>query len=260
MSIIGGVTGIMFGNQMFSVTTSGGLQLDGAPCGGGSGVTGPMGPSGATGPQGIQGPSGTTGQDGQQGLQGIQGIQGPSGVTGPQGPSGVTGPAGSGATGPTGSAGTAGSNGLGFSAMTRLTADRMSNSATVISNVTGLAFAVLSGQTYAYQFGVLFRTPATTTGLAVSVNYPASGIQSAVARVPFAADGAGGESQGWITASDDLVIGTGVQAANTDYFAEVRGVIAPTSSGTVQVRFRSEVASSAVTIRAGSYGLLSVLP
>lgn len=251
MSQLGGVTSINIGGNVLSVDTSGGLTWCGQPAGSGSGVTGPMGPPGST-VTGPQGPPGST-------------------VTGPQGPSGNTGPAGSDSTvpgpqgiqgiqgdpGPSG-VGSAGAPGLGFSAITRLTQDHRSI-AVALSNVTGLAFSVSSGVTCAYQFVVAFRTPATTTGLGLSVNYPSATLASGKARIPFAADGAGGEFQGWITASDDSVVGTGVQAVNTDYLAEVCGLLVPSSNGTLQLRFRTEIANSAVTIRAGSYGLLSLL-
>ena len=141
----------------------------------------------------------------------------------------------------------------------KLTADLAASTSTTLTNTTGLSFPVTSGVYYHFKFGVLFRSAATTTGLKLGMTFPAVTRFGATIMTPIAADGAGGQFQGWITTSGDSVIGTGVQAANTDYFAIIEGMILASANGTLQVQHASEVASSGVTIRQGSFGQLYTL-
>jgi hypothetical protein len=142
----------------------------------------------------------------------------------------------------------------------KLTADLPINTAIALTNATGLSFPVTANTYYHFKFLVVFSTAATTTGIRLSISTPASpAILSATASIPIAADGAGGEFQGWITASDDVVIGTGVQAINTNYMAIVEGtILTGAAAGTVQLRYGSEIAGSGVTIRRASLGQLTI--
>jgi hypothetical protein len=141
----------------------------------------------------------------------------------------------------------------------KLTADLTAQTTTTLADATGLSFAAAANTYYHFKFVVVFRTAATTTGIQLSVAAPATPtVFSAKASIAIAADGASGEWQGWITASNDAVIGTGVQAANTDYVAIVEGTIRTgATAGTVQLRYASEVAASAVTIRNGSLAIIT---
>jgi hypothetical protein len=149
--------------------------------------------------------------------------------------------------------------GGGGPASVKITSDLPVSGSTTLGNANGLSFSVNANTYYHYKFVVVFRTAATTTGIRLSVTTPASPtVFSGKAQIPIAIDGAGGEWQGWITASDDAVIGTGVQAANTDYIAIVEGnILTGATAGTIQLRFASEVAGSNVTIRNGSFGQLT---
>lgn len=190
-------------------------------------LVGPAGPAGAQGHQGIQGPTGSAG------AQGIQGIAGSAGAPGAQGPSGDA------------------------SAITcKITADAAALTGTTLTNVSGLGFAVTAGNYYSFEFVVLFQSAATTTGLRLGLTLPAATVYSASVDIPIAADGAGGSMQGWLTTSGDSVLGTGVQAATTTYAATIRGLILPSASGTLQVQAATEVASSAITIKQGSHGIM----
>ena len=229
MSELGGLTSLRIGNfclNTSNLTQDGFLRLSGCTVN-----SQPI--SGVTGPQGPAGPPGSS-------------------ITGPQGPPGSDGI--SGAPGAEGPPGSPGASGLGFTAISRLTQD-LNSVAVALSNATGLGFSVLSGIPYAYQFQVLFRTPATTTGLGLAVTHPA-GVGAYTAKIPHAADGSDSHWEGHGTASDDPILSTGVQAANTDYLAQVQGVLTPSSDGTIQLRFRTEVANSRVSLRAGSWGWL----
>lgn len=141
----------------------------------------------------------------------------------------------------------------------KLTADLAAYNATALTDATGLSFSVTANTYYHFRFLIMFQSAATTTGIRLSVSIPAFTRFSAKANIPLAAESAAGEWQGWITASDDAVIGTGVMVINTDYVAVVEGIILPSANGTLQLRYGSEVAASNVIIRQGSAGFLNTL-
>lgn len=137
----------------------------------------------------------------------------------------------------------------------RKTADQSSTS-TALVNVTDMVFPVETGKAYTFDFFVGFQTAATTTGLGLAVTAPA-GLIAYEASIPLAADGTGGVFHGHGTSSGDLILSTGVQAANTVYVARLYGLCRPTANGNVQLQFRSEVNGSAVTAKQGSGGILT---
>jgi hypothetical protein len=142
----------------------------------------------------------------------------------------------------------------------KLTSDLTAYTSTTLTDATGLGFSVNANSYYHFRFLIVFSSAATTTGIRLSVSAPASpAVFSATAGIPVAGDGAGGQLQGWITASNDAVIGTGVQAINTNYIAIVEGtILTGASGGTLQLRYGSEVAGSGVTIKRASLGQLTV--
>lgn len=139
-----------------------------------------------------------------------------------------------------------------------LTANLISNTNASLTALPGLTFSLLSGVYYSFQYTILFRSPATTTGIGLTVTVPAFTSFGATARIPNAADGVSGSFQGWITASNDVVQGTAVQAANTDYVAEIYGTILPSANGNITPAFHTEITASNVTVRQGSLGQLLV--
>ena len=236
------------------------------------GNDGAVGPQGSQGPQGIpgdtgpQGPQGNDGAIGPQGLQGIQGLTGDTGPQGIQGPAGNDGATGSqgiqgvpGDTGPQGPQGIQGIQGpAGGGTIVKLTADQTRNSAT-LANVTGAALSVVAGNYYRFVFRVVFRSDTATVGIRLGLTTPAFSVCTARADIPIAADGAAGGTQGWITSSGDSVIGTGVQAVNTDYLAIIEGVIKPTANGSLQLQFATETGTTVVTVRDGTHGVIEQL-
>lgn len=188
---------------------------------------------------GSTGPTGGRGTDGSTGSTGADSV-----VPGPTGPSGV-----SGATGPTGSGG---------GSFVNIASDLTTSLTTALRDATGLSFALSSGVTYGFEFYPIFRSAAATNGIKLGLTFPSATIIAATARIPIAADGAGGELQGWITSSGDSVIGTGVQTANTDYRAEIKGTILPSANGNLQVRYAGELSTTlGVVIKQQSFGVLT---
>jgi hypothetical protein len=132
---------------------------------------------------------------------------------------------------------------------------------TTLTNVSQLFFALTSGTTYSFAFYVIFRSAATTNGIRVALTFPAATIVSATAWIPVAADGVGGEFQGWITSSGDSVIGPGVETAGLDYIAEISGLIRPSADGNLQVQFAGELSTTlGVVVKAQSVGQLFTVP
>jgi len=123
-----------------------------------------------------------------------------------------------------------------------------------------MSFSVTSGRTYGFRFVSIARSDTLTVGPAMSVTFPAATVFAAVGRFAGAAvDGVDAEHVGSITTSDDAVISANVVAINTDYIFTVEGVIVPSSSGTLTLRARTETGTTNVTIRQGSYGILTDL-
>jgi hypothetical protein len=213
------------------------------------GIQGPQGEPGIQGPPGDPGADGQDGEDGAQGLQGIQGIQGLQGNPGTNGTNGTNGVQGiqgiQGVQGPAGPGGTS----------VKKTADQTFNSATP-ANVSDLVFALTSGRYYKFSFTLLVRSDTLTVGVAASVTHPGATRFGATVRTIFAADGAGAEFGGAVTASDDHVVPTAVPAINTDYILEIEGVIMASASGNLQVRARTETGTTVVTVRQASCGML----
>lgn len=130
---------------------------------------------------------------------------------------------------------------------------------TTLQNINGMSFSLTSGITYHYEFYALFASSATTTGLRLGLTYPNVNFGAATISIPVAANGTAAELQGQIVATGTSVTGTGVAVANTYYQASVWGCINPSSSGLLTLQFCSEVAGSAVAVRAGSMGMLHTM-
>ncbi len=120
--------------------------------------------------------------------------------------------------------------------------------ANTLQDATGLSFPVAANTQYRFYFHIIIDSAATTTGVRLTLNgptfdrlgysviYQTSGGAIAVSNM-------NGYNQG---------VPTTTVAYTASQVAQMWGVVRPTAAGTVICRFSSEVASSAVTIRAGS--------
>ncbi|HVE24809.1 MAG TPA: hypothetical protein VNC22_05375 [Sporichthya sp.] len=221
---------------------------------------GPIGPVGTTGPQGPKGDPGATGPQGPPGGLGLTGATGATGATGPQGPTGATGPAGPiGLTGPagaTGATGATGPQGIPGWQRVKLTAD-VTNSTVTLADVTGLAFTAAASTDYDFEYLIAFTSAAVTTGLALALNGPGTPTLLACRiEVPISAST---EVDRHTNTYNTEALGTAVDVASVPRLARIVGVLRNGSTaGPVIARFRSEVAGSAVTIKAGSIARWSV--
>lgn len=129
----------------------------------------------------------------------------------------------------------------------KLTAD-VSNSTVTLAAVTGLSFTATANTTYLVEVVGTFQAAATTTGIALALDIPSGTIAGQLVH-PTTATSLGGTEQ----IADAATTGatTGVRAANTNVPVFATFIVAiGATGGAVQLQFRSEIATSAVTMKA----------
>ncbi len=125
----------------------------------------------------------------------------------------------------------------------------VTNTTTTLADATGLSFTAAANTTYLIEIWVIYTTAATTTGINLSVNGPAAPTSISFLRFTGLSTNAGAVSN--FNAYD---AGTANASALTGVnIALIKAVLAnAATSGTFILRFASEVAGNAVTIKAGS--------
>lgn len=122
--------------------------------------------------------------------------------------------------------------------------------ANTLQDVTGLSFAVANGQRYRFRFVIDYTSTATTTGSRWTISGPA------VTRLTYRSSyglTATSETVNHLTAYDSPAASNASSPSTAGNIAIIEGIVVPSASGTVTARFASEVASSAITAKAGSY-------
>lgn len=133
-----------------------------------------------------------------------------------------------------------------------LASDQTNNNATLntIQDVTGLSFAVTAGSLYWFQFDIYYTAAATTTGSRWSINGPSSPTVLAY-RSEYTLTATSTTRNAMLQTYDLPAASNATSAAGTNY-AQIEGLIQPSSNGTLIARFASEVANSAIVAKAGS--------
>lgn len=169
---------------------------------------------------------------------------GPPGVAGPAGPAGPTG-----ASGPQGQPGIAGPQGdPGSDGWTwqKLSAD-VANSTTTLAAVTGLSFTATADTTYLVELVGTFQAAASTTGIALALDIPSGSVSGL--NLHMTGSTFGGTEQ--VADSATIGVSSAVRASNANVPIVATFIVAVgATAGTVQLQFRSEVAASAVTMKA----------
>jgi hypothetical protein len=130
------------------------------------------------------------------------------------------------------------------------------NTTVVIADCTGLSATLEANKMYLFKFRVVYTTAIYSTGILLSVNGPAftAGTLSIDTLLPLA--NTSNMAPNHASAYDAGIVSTQAGTATGDngrfFYAEVCGTVSTTASDTLILRFRSEVAGSAVTIKAGS--------
>jgi hypothetical protein len=119
------------------------------------------------------------------------------------------------------------------------------------TNVTGLSFSVASGVNYRYHANIIYTSAAAATGLGLAVNGPSSPTLLA-SNALTATTATAGTFRHANTYDGNGCTTDAPSTGSAGNSASLEGVIRPSSSGTLQLRFATEVTSSAVVIKAGS--------
>jgi len=221
-----------------------------------TGFRGDQGDTGETGPTGPTGSSGLSGDKGETGDKGATGDAGPFSV-GPTGPTGPTGSKGTdGTTGPTGYTGSSGSAGTGV-ATCKQSAQVTNNSNTTPTDITGMSFSLTSGHRYYFNFMATYQTAATGTGCGYCFSAPAMTASNYKVEIRQAAAGTDQMyTNSVVNNLTTVLVSASVVAASTDYIAQIEGFCQPSADGTLQLRCRSEVNASQITIQNTGIGFL----
>lgn len=132
-----------------------------------------------------------------------------------------------------------------------LAADVTNNNAVAntLADVTGMNFAVTSGQTYWFRFTIDFTSAATTTGARFTVNGPTATRLAYRMSQSFAATS---QTQTNQVAYQMPAACSASVPFTTGNIAIIEGFVTPSANGTIQLQFASEVSSSAIVAKAGS--------
>jgi hypothetical protein len=123
--------------------------------------------------------------------------------------------------------------------------------ANTMQDVTGLSFAVVSGETYWFEFYIKYTAAATTTGSRWAINGPT--FSSLYYTGQWSLTATSVTINGGNLAYDQPTASNATSAQTTGgNVAWLTGFVTPTANGTVVARFASEVASSAIVAKAGS--------
>lgn len=133
------------------------------------------------------------------------------------------------------------------------------SSNTTPTDITGLSFSLTSGRRYYFKFMVTFQTDTTTTGAAFMFSAPAMTHANFYSMVQQAANGTAKFYAQQSTTLTTQAPSASVIATGTDYIAFVEGFCQPSAGGTLQLRVRSEINASVVTVAAYGVGLLTDL-
>jgi hypothetical protein len=135
----------------------------------------------------------------------------------------------------------------------RLTADVTNNNATAntIADVTGLSFPVLAAKLYWFEFHIVYTAAATSTGSRWSISGPTFTHLDYSSEYSLTTTTA--TRNAFLQAYDSPTGANATSAATGNNYAQIIGVIQPSSDGTVTARFASEIASSAIIAKVNSF-------
>jgi hypothetical protein len=130
----------------------------------------------------------------------------------------------------------------------KLAAD-VSNSTIALAGVTGLSFTAIANTSYLVDVVGTFQAAAVTTGIALALDIPSGTIAGQLIH-PTSSTSLGGTEQIADAATTGATSGVRAALTNVPIFATFIVAIGATG-GAVQLQFRSEIAASAVTMKAG---------
>jgi hypothetical protein len=124
--------------------------------------------------------------------------------------------------------------------------------ANTIADVTGLSFPVTAGLRYYFRFVIQYTAALATTGSRWGINGPASPTELRYQSRYSLTLTTETNNQG-VSAYDFPAASNVSSASVVGNMADIEGFIVPSASGNVIARFASEIASSAIVAKAGSF-------
>jgi len=138
---------------------------------------------------------------------------------------------------------------------TTITNDVINNNAVAntIADITGLSFPVTANKTYYFKFIITYTSSSTANGSRFTINGPSITRLNFLVKIPNAASTTT-NSQSLTAYDTPSIAGTTspVASATIGITGEIEGILVPSADGTLIGRFASEVANSAITVKAGS--------
>jgi hypothetical protein len=117
---------------------------------------------------------------------------------------------------------------------------------------TGLSAPIPPARLFAFEAGIFWTSTVTTTGLGLAIAGPVSPV--AVAGVTMIPNGAGTATIGSFGAYNVGTPSTGIDVINAVRYARLWGTLRTGGAGgPLHVRFRSEIATTSVTVKADSW-------
>jgi hypothetical protein len=137
-----------------------------------------------------------------------------------------------------------------YRSLVTISKDVINNNVTgnTLQDITGLDFNVTAGATYRFFALIPYTSAAGNNGSRWTINAPASSLLNYVSRNTLS------ESSETIHYANDINIPAACNNSSTlnANMAIIQGIIKPTQNGTVQIRFASQRANTAITAKAGA--------
>jgi hypothetical protein len=125
--------------------------------------------------------------------------------------------------------------------------------ANTLANVTGLEFSITSGKLYEFEFVCIYTAAATTTGSRWCVSASAGAATNLCMTSEYSLSTTTTTRNALVQAFDSPAASNASSASTGNNLAVMKGVIRATADATFRARFASEVASSAIVCKAGSF-------
>ena len=141
-------------------------------------------------------------------------------------------------------------SGSGYRTLVTTSADVINNNSNsnTLADVTGLSFSVVAGTVYRFYAIIPYTSAASSTGSRWTINAPAATLLNYTSRYMSSTTG---QTQNYLSAVNQPSSASNGSLVNGN-LAIIEGIIKPSANGTLQIRFASEVAGSAITAKAGA--------
>lgn len=152
----------------------------------------------------------------------------------------------------------AGAAGGGGMVWRRVTASNFQATA-VLSNVSGMSWTVSAGEYYNFKICVIWQSGAVTNGIGLALTFPAMTAFSAGVNIGGGAAGNTHYHGGTITeaGSGSAIIAVSAQTSTAMYHAVLEGAFLVSTTGTLQLQYRSEAANISSHVHRGTNGWLA---